>query len=356
MRRIDTALTLALFAAIVLLMGGPATAGDYHRGATLVCSDCHVMHFSQSRGYNPGGTGLWTPLGGSGPYHFLLRNTINDLCLTCHDGQTFAPDVLETNVLGNVREAGALNREGTAPYYVGTGHSLDSADTAPGGTWAPDPVLGLTCIDCHHQHGRGGPTVSNPYRNLSPSAGTGGYFDPPSYVVGTNDTTKDVFERAAGGYSVDDVDFNEPDQTKSALGNWCGACHNAFHGGPGSANVGGSGSPASGFGRHPTTGVNIGAVGGGHSSKAIFATGSRTSPGPGPKINWVKVMTATGNWKPNTPADVTDHTPSCMSCHKAHGNRNSYGLIYMNPLSGAVTEEGTAGGTYKNLCQQCHTQ
>ncbi len=341
---------------LILLMGGPAWAGDYHRGATLICSDCHVMHFSQTHGYNANGGGLFTPLGpGTDGYAYLLRNEVNELCLTCHDGQAFAPDVLEANTGTGVRQAGALNRGGVTPYYNATGHTLDTMDTAPGGTWTPG-IHGLTCVDCHAPHARGGPTVNNAYRNLSPTAGGLATFDPPSYAIGTNDTTKDVYETAAGASDVANVNFNEPDQTKSAYGNWCNSCHSSFHGGPGSANTGGIGTPAEEFDRHPTAGVDIGALGGGHSSRSVFAIGARSGTGPGPKINWVKVMTATGNWTPDMPSEVTDHTPSCMSCHKAHGNRNAFGLVQMNPLSGAVTEEGTAGGTYKNLCAQCHTQ
>jgi hypothetical protein len=31
---------------------GSALAGDYHNGATLICSDCHNMHSSLSHSYN----------------------------------------------------------------------------------------------------------------------------------------------------------------------------------------------------------------------------------------------------------------------------------------------------------------
>lgn len=351
MKRHSIALIGTLAVAVVLFLGNPVFGGDYHRGNTLFCSDCHVMHASQSHGYNPDGSGWFVPLGGQ-QYEYLLRNSINELCLTCHNGSTFAPDVLESNIVSGVRQGGALNRNNVAPYFDSTGHTLGTVDPAPGGTWAPAAEHGLTCIDCHHPHGRGGPVVTNGYRNLNPTAGTAGYFDPPSYAVGTNDPTKDVFERSAGGYTIQDVDFNEPDQTKSAYANWCGACHSDFHGAVGSATIGGSGG--SGFERHPTAGVNIGAVGGGHTSTAVFATGSRANVA-GAKTNHVKVMTATGNWRPQQASEVTDHTPSCMSCHKAHGNRNPFGLIYMRN-TGAVTEEGTAGGGYRDLCRQCHVQ
>jgi hypothetical protein len=343
---------------LICFTGGPALAGDYHTGATLFCSDCHVMHYSQSHGYSPSGAGLYTPLGAAGPYTFLLRNDVNDLCLTCHDGSSFAPDVLEANFASNVREAGALNRDGAIPYYPSTGHTLDSADTPPGGsgTWAPDPVEGLTCVNCHNQHGGSSTTVPNPYRNLRTRPG-GVSVDPPSYAKGTNDLTKDVFEKFSNDYDAADVNFNEPDQAKSAMGNWCGACHSNFHGGPGSTNVGGTGTPGVDFDRHPTAGVDIGAAGGGHSNKNIFATGDRNGTPTTPKLNWVKVMTNTQNWKPATGAEVTDHTPTCITCHKGHGNKNAFGLIYMNGANaGGITEEGTAGGVYKDLCKQCHVQ
>jgi len=353
MRRTGLLFVGILALAIVAFASGPVIAGDYHQGATLICSDCHTMHSSQQHGYNANGTGIFTPIGGTGPYHYLLRNHINDLCLSCHDGQTFAPDVLEANTGTTVRQAGALNRDGTAPYYNSTGHTLDSTDTPPGGTWTPDPVDGLLCTDCHYPHG--GRSGQNPYRNLSQSPGNGGGITAPTYAVATNDTTKDVFERnAPASYDIADIDFNEPDQTKSAYATYCKGCHTDFHGAIGGAELGGTGTPPEEFVRHPTAGVDIGALGGGHSSKSMFAYGSRTNATT--KLNWVKVMTATENWEPNVDTDVTDHTPSCFTCHKGHGNQNAFGLVYMNALSGAKTEEGTSGGTYRNLCNQCHAQ
>jgi cytochrome c553 len=350
MKRHSLALIGALALAVVLFTGTPAAAGDYHKGATLHCAECHVMHASQSHGYNADGSGWFVPLGGQ-PYEYLLRNSINELCLTCHNGSTYAPDVLEANIISGVRLGGALNKNNVAPYFDSTGHTLGTVDPAPGGTWAPGAEHGLTCIDCHAQHGRGSTAVANGYRNLNPAAG-GASVNPPSYATGTNDTTKDVFERAPAAYTIADVDFNEPDQTKSAYASWCGACHSDFHGAVGSTTIGGTGG--TGFDRHPSAGVNIGAAGGGHSSTAVFATGSRTGT-PGAKTSYVKVMTATGNWTPQSAAEVTDHTPSCMSCHKAHGNQNPFGLIYMKN-TGAITGEGTAGGIYEDLCRQCHVQ
>ena len=92
--------------------------------------------------------------------------------------------------------------------------------------------------------------------------------------------------------------------------------------------------------RHPTADVDIGQNVGRKSSLAQYQS----------HVNRVQVMSATGNWQTGT-----DLTPSCFSCHKAHGNKNPFGLIYMRG-DGALTEEGDAGtsGTMADLCRQCH--
>ncbi|MCC7144114.1 MAG: hypothetical protein IT349_18615 [Candidatus Eisenbacteria bacterium] len=330
---------LGLFLGVfALLIAAPlAMAGDFHSGSTLICADCHVMHYSQTHGYNEDGSGIYAPLGNDGPYHYLLRNEINDLCLTCHNNASFAPDVLGANSNGYVRAGGALNRDGTAPYYHATGHTLDATDVAPGGSWTnPD---GLHCTDCHHQHGAGGA-----YRNLRVKTGTAPSNSTVTYAIGTNDLTKDVFERnttpMAAHYAYDNVDFNEPVQTDSKYAMFCKGCHTEFHGAKGGTEVGGSATGE--WLRHPNSDANIGGIGGGH---------SRLSQYNG-KVNKVKVMSATGVWDP-APADVT---PSCMSCHKAHGNQHGFGLIFMSG-TGTVTEEGDANGvSAKDLCKQCHIQ
>jgi len=66
--------------------------------------------------------------------------------------------------------------------------------------------------------------------------------------------------------------------------------------------------------------------------------------------NRVPTMSPSGAW----PAQ--DNAVSCMSCHKAHGNGNPFGLLYMSG-QGQLTEEGDTGGShYIDLCHQCHTQ
>ncbi|MBI5867729.1 MAG: hypothetical protein HZB43_05475 [candidate division Zixibacteria bacterium] len=330
---------VVLAAVIALTSAGIAFAGDYHYKGTLNCNECHVMHGSQQHGYNADGTGTTTPIGGAGPYQWLLRNEPNALCLSCHDNQTFAPDVLEANggtapTLG--RQAGGLNEHNTAPYFDGTGHTLGSTATAPGGTFA-NPV-GLECIDCHSPHGRGGSHASNPYRNLY----VGGNV--MSYAVTVNDLTKDVFERASGGtdhYDIGNVDFNEPKSDSSYYGQFCKACHTNFHGKSTDANMA-AGGVAGDWIRHPTADVNIGS--------GLFDD----------RAYRVKVMSPTGNWGTQGTAlgatMPTDLTPSCFTCHKAHGNQRAFGLVYPDSAGVLPIGEEGSGARYRDLCRDCHAR
>jgi hypothetical protein len=348
-------ITLLLAAAAMLALPVAAFAGDYHVGATLPCYDCHTMHYSESHPYSTDIAGFGTiPLTG-GPHGALLRQEPNDLCLACHNNQPWAPDVFGQGTGPAVRISGGLN---AAPghlanddgYDVGDGHSLWSTETAPGGTYAATGE-GLECVHCHAQHG-----IAAQYRNLL----NRGIFSGKAltYAKFTNDLTKDVYERAPLNYDNAAVDFNEPDATKSAYGNWCATCHNNFHGSGGSPQMGGItqgwSNPAGGVEwiRHPTADVNIGSAAGTHiSSLAQFNAATR--------VNRVKVLDSQGLWN-GTAADNTV-TPSCMSCHKAHGNKNSFGLIFMGGV-GTVTEEGDDGALLSDgakmiaLCRQCHIQ
>lgn len=333
--------SVSLLGAVLVLICAPmAMAGDFHSGATLVCSDCHVMHYSQTHGYNNDGTGTYVPLGTTGPYHYLLRNDINDLCLACHDGQAWAPDVLGANTGANIRQSGTLNRPGTG--NAATGHTLDATDVAPGSNPAWSNANGLNCTDCHQPHGYN--PNGNAWRNTLANPGTAPFpGNVITYATGTNVLTEDVYQVAAGPlathYDVSNVFFNEPDPTKSEYAQFCKGCHTDFHGDKGGAELGGATGEE--WLRHPTNDADIGAIGGGHSNLGVF-TG---------KANRVQVMSASGVWDP----PAADNTASCMSCHKAHGNQNSFGLIYMSG-TGTVTEEGDDGTTAKDLCKQCHVQ
>ncbi len=299
--------------AIVAAAASPARAGDYHVGATLVCRECHE--------------------GG----RTLVRSEIDALCLSCHGtSKTKAPLVTAARGVGAPRQAGALDGVGSALPH-GTGHTLGSSTPAPGGVWAPGPG-GLVCTDCHSAHGD-----ATQYRNLVLRPGTADADRRVTYVVGdTDDRTKDVWVSAAPGsadrFAADRVRFNQPMPGRSAYAEWCQGCHTDSL--EDASRRSGDGVQDRVWRRHPTSGITIGADGDRHSSFARWASTS----------NRVQTLSASGRW----PAH--DNAVSCMSCHKAHGNRNAFGLIYASG-HGAPTEEGDTGGRkLEDLCHQCHVE
>ncbi len=366
-------LMLVAVTAAVAGLASIAMAGDYHIGQLLVCSDCHVLHGSQAHAYPetgkldvPGSLSM-----SAGPYDYLLRQEdINTTCLMCHDGRTDVPDVLGATSASptNGRLAGGLNVATGAPnshfvndagYAPGDGHSLWSTDVPPGfdatiaggaydGYVKSTPLAeGLNCADCHSVHG------SANYRNLLKITYKASPFTKNvTYSIGTIDLTKDVYEATARGYGWDNVQYVERDANTSAYADWCKSCHSKFHGLPGDPNtIGGSATDTSvPMVRHPTAGVDIGA--------SILAQINAHA-------HKVKLMS---NSPASNPWDYTNTamTPSCFTCHKSHGNKNGFGLIWFvdNTTTGPnapatvgpITEEGDnyGGATYRDLCRQCH--
>jgi len=342
-----------VWVAALVLLGGMTYAGDYHTGSQLVCSQCHTMHASQQHSFGGNTVGYpqtWTP----SPY--LTKGPINEMCLSCHNDASFAPDVYgtDTGLTLTNRSAGALN-DSTAPdgYQTYMGHTLGSLDDAPGDgndDYTPG-AEGLECTNCHQPHGYAGynqldgngAVVANSYRNV---AGLVGFSI--SYAATANNLALDVFETGPAEYETADVNLNEPNQTGSGFANWCGSCHGNFHGAVGGPEIGGSGAPPEHFIRHPSASTDIGAVGGGHSSLADFSG----------NLYRLRVMSATGDWGTQGvawAAAPTDLTQTCVSCHKAHGNQTTFGLIYADGAN-EIFENGSAGGTYITMCGQCHVQ
>jgi hypothetical protein len=400
---------LTICFALLAAVSFPLLAGQWHAGGTNVCTDCHTMHFSMQHNWDgttpvptvpanvsaAGMSGNW--LSHSGPNQYLLKAPVNQLCLTCHDATTFAPDVLAVNtnagavpVGGWGRSAGALNSlTSAAPYNAWDGHTLGSTATPPGfdpvaagvpagSAYVVDPVNGLTCIDCHLQHGS-----TTIYRNLGPRSAA---FQPLYVLSTTNDTTKDVWVNISSSYvagtgsaatfspyyDAENIFYNATNPaapagatstTSNRMDTFCSQCHGDFHGGTTDPNIGGGslGALAAGFIRHPTSKQVIGAAtAGGHSalSRYVNAAGSGQTR--------VKVYTTdyTG---------FTDATPGCPTCHKAHGNQNPFGLVFLARQSAtwygagdyfesggmATGETETLAGYgqgYRNLCGQCHSQ
>jgi doubled CXXCH motif protein len=311
-----------LLAALVVALAWtptPADAGEYHFGATLVCDECHVLADAE-HAFMPrpsAGTSSSAPLG------YALREEGDALCLRCHDGKANAPDVLGDNTGTHTRQAGGL-ATGAPPYEAWKGHRLGVTMTPPGGSVS----VTLHCTSCHAAHG------TPYYRNL-PAV---------TYAKGANDPARDVFLRSwapgelATNYSADNVDFNEPNAHGSAIGEFCKRCHAAFH-----VTIGLSHR----WTRHPTGNADLGMAPWDHASAPLF----------GSHPYRVKVMSPLGAWgTPGVPwpAAPPTLTPTCVTCHRAHGSQRPFALIYATGRA-PISEDGD-GRTVRELCRQCHPQ
>ena len=332
---------LSLYVAIVALVGltSRAEAGDFHTAGSLVCSDCHVMHYSVSHTY----TGAATPdplLATGGPFPRLLKNSSSQLCLACHDGKTDAPDVRGANTGTYVRAAGHLNVNGDG--NEATGHTISSTAAPPGGTWT-NP--GLQCTHCHDKHGNGY------YRNLLPNPGTS-KGKTVTYLTGAAYTGTVAIQQLASTpmathYAASNIRYRQTQagSTDFGISEWCGGCHGDYHGAGGASNMGGSlmgDTGASRWLRHPTRDVTM--------AEGVTNRHIDTSHWFSSLLSRVPVVSPSGTI-PGT-ASGSDNEVFCGSCHKAHGSPNRKGLIFDNETT-AAGEDGTS---LNQTCQQCHYQ
>lgn len=290
---------LALGAWLVLSPAG-SRAGDWHNGASLVCSDCHTVHNSED--------GVPMRYDGVGlPAERLLRaEDSTQLCLACHDGtDPDAPDVTAP-VTYLADPAGGWFAENPVGEENPYGHDLlrPSPVVAPGGVDA----FVLSCVSCHAPHGSDG------YRNL--------LLEPPGSLNAAPVTV--VVDQAvtAGGGTPGAVYDPANLGYRSGFSAWCNDCHGDFHGRTPAEE--GTATP---WLRHPQDEPLAGAYG------ADFAHWSGTFAERVPVES------------PDDPAvPSADDRVFCLSCHKAHGSAHRAGLIFLD------------GATALSTCQQCHNQ
>jgi hypothetical protein len=294
------------------LFARPSRGGDYHAKTTLVCSDCHVMHYSQTHTYG-GAPGQNFPTLVGGPNAFLLRRPrdSSQICLACHDGRTDAPDVRGANSAGTFfRAAGQLNVLGDGAAVEGTGHTIGSPAPAPGGgtPWNGNATTGLLCSHCHATHG------NTYYRNLVTNPGTATGIT-MTYMTGTTYDNISTIQQSAktpltDHYKVENIRYR---RTTSGLSLWCRGCHDytTNFGHPYDTDIPNSDVTTRWFESH--------------ASRVPVVSTNQTIPG-------------------------TDNRVFCLSCHKAHGSTNTQGQLWDDRTTTALED----GLSINDTCNQCH--
>ncbi len=310
----------------------------YHNGETLMCSDCHTMHASMQHNY------AGTSAGEGNISSFPWTTTANpqllkysdplDLCLSCHDGLVGAPDVVNSDINGLAERSGGFFDE---PAIV-SAHGHDLGRNLPSGGsnlcvrchWGAPEDKRVTCIDCHSAHGNGNP------RNVqwaSDPAGTPpfGLFNP----AGMTGLTK--YERANTGYgTANDITMRE--QT-----NMCIDCHHTFSGAYYTDNDGDGiheRHPSYDSERSHTNSIDQGSMRG-TTNPAHWDGG--VGQGFTGTLRVPFVTNGALDYASSTVVDAGTNGVFCLSCHKAHGSANAFGLVW------------TVNGGIDNLgCDQCH--
>lgn len=316
----------AILVVFLVLAVSQAHAGDWHVDSLLHCGDCHLQHATVEGQPLPGG-----------PFSTLLiKSTVNELCLSCHDGSDpTAPDLLQPVTMYQTENSGESAGGSFAPpgFVNMMGHTLGVATVTP--LQAEALMQELTCASCHAVHGNGN------YRNL--------LYDPAGHgdsVVVENPgavmtrVRPDVPPTAAGSaaaYSRDNVAYVH------GLAGWCASCHDEL------AQNSPAVSPAH-FNAHPGDVALAEFPLEAHTDVGHWVAG--TGDGFLPSADNAGILRvpfqsplATDFVSASAPA-ATDEV-FCGSCHKAHGSQFHKALLWPYLEGGSQFVAG---------CQQCHNK
>ncbi len=318
-----TTTTLLIFFALTAV-GPQIHAGEWHVEPHLYCQNCHVQHATEDGQTLPGG-----------PFStLLLKNTVNELCLSCHDGSDpTAPDVQQPVQM----YSGTTTGESGGGYFGliaidnMAGHNLGLGGIVP--LQVEAQFLELSCASCHAVHGNGN------YRNL--------LYDP----AGADDSLSladgaDVFTQFApdkpptisgsvAAYSRDNVGYRQ------AYSAWCASCHNQLQ-------TNSTASLPAHFSSHPIDVALNEFPMEPHTDPAhwIGGTGEGFPDDPNGTIRVpFDVPTAVDYFTAQEPAE--SNRVFCGSCHKSHGGQYTKSLLW-SYIEGDL--DFIAG------CQQCHNK
>lgn len=315
----------------------PDAEPRYHNGAELACSDCHIPHASQAHAHDAPGSGplASVPFTGVPNPHILRSSDPLDLCLSCHDGQTFAPDVVGADANGlRQRSAGHFD----APLVANPrGHDLARGLPRGGGYdycyrchFSSGTQKQVTCIDCHNPHGNGRA------RNLQWTS------DPAS----TPDLGLFVDPAATGlaRYESENVAFGTLNSaTLREASNICLDCHHVFSGGyyvdPDGDGIH-SRHPAYESERSSTNRIAQGAAKG-STAPAHWNAGVGSGFGATPRVR--PMTSGATSYAAGRVVDANANGVFCLSCHRAHGSDQPFGLVF--PAYSGAAAPG---------CDQCH--
>lgn len=256
--------------------------GSFTKGTNL-CANCHSLHIA------------------AGPK--LMRfATVNDLCISCHDGTGSKFDVVNGTVASNGMSISPLksmagpfgainNRVATAaPISI---HNLDTPlNSAPGGNPASGLVDPMNCSSCHDPH------MGTNFRSLRKSLPDNPEVTVKAYAE-TNIETG--IEKPYYLYGIND---------------FCKGCHKDYMAGSSSGSIPAQGTyQTDGKYRHPV-GVSIDS----------FAKGPLTTTLP-----------LEGNLPNNS-------FVACITCHFAHGSESKT----KDPSNYLLKKD------YRGICEDCH--
>ncbi|MHB9035816.1 MAG: hypothetical protein ACYC64_04055 [Armatimonadota bacterium] len=310
MRVSSAVLSILVAASLIAWPLEPGSAGEYHTGSTLHCSDCHITHASASHDQSGQSLG-WTQTPNT---HLTKGNSSVEVCLQCHNNQQGIPDVVGIDINnpserydGDERAGGQFSDDNSDNT---SGHNL------PGqGAGSPGD-----CTACHDPHGN-----SN-YRNLR--ALDGSSEGPVAYVNPTA-TGLDRYRRSNIGY------------VRNIGDKLCIRCHE-FGGQNSFPTTNGR------YHRHPSSSVATlvkmysSSVDAQHWIEGM-GSGFTVKGEDVPRVPFA--MSTAANYRTATTVS-SDNEVFCLSCHKAHGSVHAFGTLWPYGTGDGLT--GASG------CNQCH--